>query len=71
MVHINYYNYSFSFSASSAYLSPADKRVKPSVKTVCTDEATATLQKRFECTYWQMFRDAATQDSNISLEENK
>lgn len=69
MVYV--YTYSFSFSA---FCLPADKRVKPPVTKpvkVCTDETAATLQECFECTYWQMFQDAATQDSNISLEENE
>ncbi len=45
------------------------KRVKPTVKTVKvgTDESTAALQDCFESTSWQIFRDAATQDSNINL----
>ena len=30
-----------------------------------TDEATAALHDCFECTDWQMFRDAASQDNNI------
>ena len=35
---------------------------------VIADEATAALQDCFECTDWQMFRNAASQD-NINLEE--
>ncbi len=34
-----------------------------------TDEATAALQDCFECTDWQMFKDAATQGNHIDLEE--
>ena len=34
-----------------------------------TDAGNAALQDCFECTDWQMFRDVATQDNNISLEE--
>ncbi len=47
------------------------KRVKPTVQTVkvWTDESTAALQDCFESTDWQMFRDAATQDNSINLEE--
>ncbi len=33
------------------------------------DEATAALQDCFECTDWQMFKDAATQENHIDLEE--
>lgn len=45
--------------------------LKQTVKTVkgCPDEAEAALQDCFGCPLRQMFRDAATQDKNISLEE--
>ena len=48
------------------------KRVQPSVKAVnvWTGEATSALPDCFECTNWKMFRDAATQDNDISLEED-
>ncbi len=36
---------------------------------VWTDEATAALQGCFKCRDWHMFRDAATQENHINLEE--
>ncbi len=38
-------------------------------KKVQTGEATAALQDCFECTNWHMFRDAATQENHINIEE--
>lgn len=47
-------------------------KVKPSVKTVWTDTATADLRDCFGCTVWQLFKDAAIhQYHQYRLEEYK
>lgn len=50
---------------------PLQKREKPSIKniSVWTEEASSTLQDCFECTDWDVFKEASTYNGYINLEE--